>query len=400
MIYAEYFRSLITPKILKRCADELHGFQKKLVQMAENNQILDPTDQNNILLYLRDGRLPGHPRTVAEVIKNFASSASSYSIIRRRLGAHVGAIPTASSIAAALAAEFSDNRFLDDSFWKPAFMKFLALDVARINRLTAEQLGRKTPKSRILGFLHDGAQKMDIALSNGLKAYYKDIEKHLTGPECAWKMLEIFAAGIRQVGPPLCADFMKNIGFHMFVKPDIHFLQQFPKLSGLNKRLSPRDSFCLGWLLASELKINAFVLDHTLYQWGRHGDKGKTFSARRVKSIRTAVQRDQRTKRFSKVGGDNSNSEHLDYLLNIKFWQEEPKTLTVHRQKQLIKILSKYDGESIPITHFTKEHRRSSKLRNEDAYPAVKALMCSILERTADSLRLKKGIVLGEKDFP
>lgn len=70
------------------------------------------------------------------------------------------------------------------------------------------------------------------------------------------------------------ADYLKSIGFHMFVKPDFHFLNQLPKPSGLNVSFNARESFALGWQVAERRALgNArLYLDHTLYQWGRWGD--------------------------------------------------------------------------------------------------------------------------------
>ncbi|HMV59260.1 MAG: hypothetical protein J5X22_23405 [Candidatus Accumulibacter sp.] len=268
------FQLINTPDTLQRIATVLQHHQTALIQLAVAGRIADTTDRDNILRYFRDKQLPTRPTTIEEVMKNFASSALSYSVVRRSLGTHIGAIPTASSIAKALAAEFSDARFLDDAYWKPSAMKTLALDVAGKRGLTNAMLGEKTLHSRILGVLHDGAQQIAIASKNGLDAYYAAIEQQVSSPEKAWQMLEQFTKNkIRQVGPTLAMDFMKNIGFHMFVKPDVHFLQQLPTLTGLGTKFSPRDSFILGWWLASALKTPAFVLDHTLYQWGRHGGR-------------------------------------------------------------------------------------------------------------------------------
>ena len=180
-------------------------------------------------------------------------------------------------------------------------MKTLALDVASNHGLTNAMLGEKALHSRILGVLHDGANQLGIALTNGLDAYYADIEQHLTSPESAWKMLERFTADIRQVGAPLAADFMKNIGFHIFVKPDFHFLRQFPQLTGLNASFSPRNAFILGWLLAPTLNLYAFELDHILYQWGRHGEKSEKVSARKAAASPTSAKHSQSEQPLSKV---------------------------------------------------------------------------------------------------
>jgi hypothetical protein len=386
------------PDNLKRI---LQHYQSILVKLAEDDRISDSTDRENILRYLRDKQLPSHPKTIEEVMKNFASSACSYHVIRERLKLHIGAIATASSIAEALAAEFSDTRFLDDFFWNPASMKILALDAASKHGLTNTMLGGKTLHPRILGVLHDGANQIGIASNNGLDAFYEAITQHVTSAESAWKMLEKFAADIREVGAPLAADFMKNIGFHRFVKPDVHFLRQLARLFSPETSFSQRDSFILGWLLASMLKMPAFELDHTLYQWGRHGEKRTKLSTRKVTSSPTSAQHGQSAQPFSKVVGSSSPSEQiLEKLLKIRLWQAECKKLTLHRQEQLAKILSKYDQISLPICHFTQQHLRNPKLRNEDAYPAVCALLCGVLERCIDRLRLKQGIVLSARVLP
>lgn len=264
------FDLINTPDTLHRISSDILHHQAVLIKQAESRLIADSTDRENILRYLRDKQLPQRPSLIEDVMKNFVSSALSYSVIRRSLGSHIGAIPTASSIAKALAAEFSEAKFLDDLFWNPISMKNLALDIAEKHGLSNAKLGEKTLHSRILGVLHDGSHQIDNATKSGLETYYATISQQVKSPENAWKLLEKFAANIRQVGPALTADFMKNIGFHMFVKPDFHFLRQIPKLSGIETTFSPRDSFYLGWLLADRLNIPAFTLDHTLYQWGRY----------------------------------------------------------------------------------------------------------------------------------
>jgi hypothetical protein len=287
----EVFQQLSRPQILQGIIDEIQRRQAVLIQLAEEDRIRDSTDRDNILRYLRDKQLPGRPHTIEEVMKNFASSALSYHIIRRSLGSHIGAIPTTLTIAKALALEFAETRFLDDTFWNPPSMEKLALDVARRHGLTNAMLGEKTLHSRILGVLHDGACRIEIETKNGLDAFYVAIEQHLTTPESAWNMLERFTADVRQVSAPLGADFMKNIGFHMFVKPDFHFLRRLPELTGLDTSYSPRNAFILGWLLAPKLKMCAFAFDHTLYQWGRHAEKRNAQPTRKGVSNRTYALR-------------------------------------------------------------------------------------------------------------
>ncbi len=403
MKYQDLLQLLNDPETLNRIRQELERRQTVLIEMALSGRIADATDRANILLYFRDGHLPGRPTAIEDVLKNFASSALSYAPIRRTLASRIGSNPTAESIGRALAAEFSDNRFLSDASWAPAEMTLLSIQTATRLGLTADMLGGKTLHSRILGVLHDGARKLEKFGDPGSAGFYEEAEKHLTNPDVAWQHLENFAAGVRQVGPALTADFMKNIGFHMFVKPDFHFLRQFPKLAEVDTAYSPRDSFILGWELAALLRIPAFVLDHTLYQWGRHGDKGTgtTTPEGRQDSIATKPQPAPAAQPVAVApAGVTISSRVLDSLLQIPKWREECTKITVHRQEQLKKILAKYDHRSLPISHFTKQHLNDPKVRNADAYPAVCALLCGILERSGESLRLKPGIVLGERLLP
>lgn len=231
----DILRLLDTPSVLRRIREQLAHYQRKLVELAEDDQIRDKADQENILRFLRDKQLPIHPATIEEVMKNFASSACSYSVVRRQLTWHIGAIPTVATIADALAGVFSDERFRNDDYWRPSSLKELVLDLAARLRLTdARDRGSREIRPRILRVLHDGASVIETRSKNGPAQYYSDIEWHLTSPETAWKMLSDFSAKICHMGEGLSADFMKNIGFQVFVKPDFHFLRQLPELAGVD----------------------------------------------------------------------------------------------------------------------------------------------------------------------
>ncbi|NLT67519.1 MAG: hypothetical protein GXX84_13035, partial [Acidobacteria bacterium] len=203
--------------------------------VSGDDQIRDKADQENILRFLRDKQLPTHPATIEEVMKNFASSACAYHVLRDRLKSHIGAVPIASSIAEALACEFSEERFRNDDYWRPSTIRELALDLAKRDGLTHAMLsGSREADPRILRVLHDGASVIERRSKNGLAQYYSDIESRLTSPKNAWEMLRDFTAKICHMGEGLSADFMKNIGFHVFVKPDFHFLRQLPELAGVD----------------------------------------------------------------------------------------------------------------------------------------------------------------------
>lgn len=115
----------------------------------------------------------------------------------------------------------------------------------------------------------------------------------------------------------------------------------------------------------------------------------------------------------------------MDYEANFKYlvtqWidpdkPENPTSLTVDRQLQLIEILKSYrknfGDDTIPIEHFTdrlvadssyfpslKEYKQNH-LRNNEAFPVVYAFLCNAMEKRATHLVLKKGIELGKADIP
>ena len=115
----------------------------------------------------------------------------------------------------------------------------------------------------------------------------------------------------------------------------------------------------------------------------------------------------------------------MDYEANFKYlvrqWldpdkPENPNSLMVDRQLQLIEILKSYrknyGGRIIPIEHFTdrlmedssyfpslKEYKKNH-LRNNEAFPVVYAFLCDVLEKQVAQLVLKKGIELGKVDIP
>jgi len=76
-----------------------------------------------------------------------------------------------------------------------------------------------------------------------------------------------------------------------------------------------------------------------------------------------------------------------------------PKKFTVHRQKQLLDILNRYDERKIPFTHFSNEIIKDSAKRNKYVFPIVFAYICGILKIEGDFLLKPKALVLGEKDF-
>jgi hypothetical protein len=109
---------------------------------------------------------------------------------------------------------------------------------------------------------------MQYELSSGLDMFYSKVSEALIcGPEYTWSFMENFSSNIIGVGPVLLADFLKNIGFVEFVKIDQRLKKEFPKLIK-GSQPTPKSMFIYAWRLCEQLKMNPFVFDHILYQWG------------------------------------------------------------------------------------------------------------------------------------
>jgi hypothetical protein len=93
--------------------------------------------------------------------------------------------------------------------------------------------------------------------------------------------------------------------------------------------------------------------------------------------------------------------ENFEKLAKRKDWVDpdsptSPKKFTVHRQKQLEKILKSYGRQKIPFTHFSSEIIKNHAKRNKYAFPVVFAFICGILKIEGTGLIKPKELVLGE----
>lgn len=264
---------LQNPDALDILRKELDRRKIILTSLAEDSsKKMDESDREHILKYLRDGYLPERPNNIPCLLKEFASSGSSYSVTRNYLKTFIGKFPGPDNIAEALSQAFREDGFLKDNNWYPASLNALVDSICRKRNWANVNIGTKVPDSRILGLLKDGAGWFEKALVDGLDVYYKRIESRMTSPELAWDYVTEFSSPIRQFGEALASDYLKNIGFHQYVKPDFHFLREFPQLAGLPEKMKSRDQFIVAWHLSKFLGITAFYLDHLLYEWGRYGN--------------------------------------------------------------------------------------------------------------------------------
>lgn len=380
--------------ILDKIRGEIERRRIILISMANDTEIpMDQTDRRHIKLYLENQQLPQKPESVPEFLKHYASSCLSYSIVRKQLGGLIGEIPTANTIPNCLEALFDEQGFLVDVNWTLANFCSLVDNLRYQEGFSDADLNSKELKPRVLAVLLDGSKVFGTELESVLDAFYIKVQAMVdNGAESAWRFAEGFSKRIRQVGPVLICDFLKNIGFPEFVKVDHHFKKEFPGLFGHEHkmRLSDKKRFILSLKLCSKLKITPFLFDHIMYQWGRYNPERRPIDSEFQSSPKQPVMR---------KGKRKSGEDRFDQLSKIKKWKDECTKLTVHRQDQLLKILNQYDGRKIPFSHFTVEICNNTSLRNSQAYPAVCAYHCGILKKEEDKLIMPEGLQMGGREL-
>jgi len=233
---------------------------------------MEPFERGRIKALLERGEAPERPNTIPELMKQFCVSAFSYAPLRNNyLAPLVNGLPTRQNIDRVLMRAFHNEGFLDVDNWYPLNLEQLAKAIQSIHNF---DLSRNYFQPRIVAVLLTGSKKLELELSEGLHAFYSRVES-ISDPTKMWKFVNDFSRPIRQVGPPLTCDFLKELGFTRYVKVDHHFSRQFPKLlpGEPNCRMSAKASFILSQEIADAVGMSPFHLDSILYLWGRYGSK-------------------------------------------------------------------------------------------------------------------------------
>lgn len=232
--------------------------------------VMDDTDRIHIQSYLERGELPEKPGDIRQLMKVYAGSCLSQSMIRRRLIRVMGSIPTPETIPLCLEKVFDEPDFADNRHWTPEAMSELTADLEKRERVEGADLRSASLRSRIIAILKDGSLLLEKELGHGLAPFYREISTAIeNGPEETWKYAQHFAGFIRHVGPATVCDFLKNLGFSDFVRVEGHFKSEFPRLINEGK-LTVKQQFIMSLTLCEELEMKPFVFDHIMYQWGRY----------------------------------------------------------------------------------------------------------------------------------
>lgn len=246
--------------------------KKALLELAANSpEKMDPVDVENINAFFGQGGLPERPDSVSALMKVFFLCCFTYAPLRRWLSSrNDGLIPRPDDIPRLLFSIYEEEEFLIDEKWTPENLNYLAHKIQ--SREGFDLNSRRFPE-RIIAVLLSGSIKMRQRLYGGIDVFYSELD-HINrlSAEDMWRYVLDFQKGIRNVGPALICDFLKDIRCDRFVKVDHHFREEFPALIKLDrgKVLSDEGHLRLSQVISDELDISPFHLDHILYQWGRY----------------------------------------------------------------------------------------------------------------------------------
>ena len=253
---------------------ELERRRNILIQLSySEDHPMEPFERRRIKALLERGEAPERPNTIPELMKQFCVSAFSYAPLRHNyLAPLLDGLPTRQNINHALMWAFHNEGFLDVDNWYPFNLGQLAKAIQSIHNF---DLSSNKFQPRIVAVLLTGSKKLELELSEGLQAFYSRVAG-ISDPRKMWKFVTDFARPIRQVGPSLMCDFLKELGFTRYVKVDHHFSRQFPQLlpGEANCRMSAKASFILSQEIADAVGMSPFHLDSILYLWGRYGRNG------------------------------------------------------------------------------------------------------------------------------
>lgn len=245
--------------------------QQLLLLADDPDSPMDPVDRTHIQLYLGERAVPVSPADWGGLLKRYASSCLSYSVIRKKLTSLLGAIPSEETIGTALDLLYGTKAFSEPTTWTPEGLLTAVESIQAQAGWSEADLTSRTPEKRILAVLKDGARYFLRVCPHGdLQPFYAQVRMAVSkGAAAMWDFAEELGGAIRMVGPALASDFLKNIGFSDYVKIDHHFGNEFPALIDQAPR-APKGLFIHSLRLAEALGVTPFFLDHLLYQWGRY----------------------------------------------------------------------------------------------------------------------------------
>jgi hypothetical protein len=168
----------MNPKILntaylKTIREKIEERRMLLIEWSYDQTFgMSSVERARIQSMLERGESPARPENITKLMRQFLTSAFSYSVLRKYLASLIDDIPMRDTIHLALCKAFNCNAFMVESNWTPEGLYGIALSIQEKQNY---DLSSKQFNPRMISVLLTGSEKLSLELQNGLERYFQQI---------------------------------------------------------------------------------------------------------------------------------------------------------------------------------------------------------------------------------
>jgi len=272
----------ITPVRIEQIRGEILRKEQELVHEAEHGDRLDETHKLMVLNNIRDNLIPQHPQTIGQLMLQFFSSASSYSVLREYLRrqflllCHQDRYPILDDFKLLLYKIFNKPLFQNDATWDPIALEVLAKEIQTEQNYN---LDSREPLPRIVAILVTAPPVIQEIFGEDINQKYHEIEGLQNIPDAferansLWRFAENVQKHnnlkIKHVGTALVCDFLKESGFKNYAKIDFQMINAINNIIGEGcRKFNNFELFVATQWISQQINITPFKLDKILYVYG------------------------------------------------------------------------------------------------------------------------------------
>jgi len=275
----------VSDKRLDEIRKEISNKESILIHTAEKGGVFDKTHTDMVLGAIRDNKSPSRPETLNKLLLQLISSAFSYNRVRNQLKRinnskfNRNYFPVGEDHKRLLGYLLNDERFEDEDYWHPVRFEALLEEIKHhrkyeaVNELTPYWLGY------ILDILGTAPSKLIEITNLNVNEFYRKVDDICNQDfnddiffksEVLWRMATDFSIGIKNVGPNLMCDFLKESGFTDYAKMDVHMIRSISEVLQINQddKLADYESFATTQWLANKMNMTPYRLDKIFYVYG------------------------------------------------------------------------------------------------------------------------------------
>ncbi len=270
---------------LLRIKQEIKDKELLLISLAEKGEISDKTCEDSVFDYLKLSKNPPRPKNLNELMVQFIGSAFSYNRIRiqmrkihrERFGNPD--FPIKSEHKKILSYIFNDQRLNDDFFWHPERLGILMDEIESRGDYNNPMIITPYWLGRIMSTLLTAPKRIMEITGGDISAFYKKIDE-MCNDECQgdifekskrlWNFAKEISVGVKNVGPNLVCDFLKESGFTAYAKMDVHLMRSMGNFlhNFKDEKLDDFESFVTAQWFADKIGMTPYRFDKILFVWG------------------------------------------------------------------------------------------------------------------------------------